>query len=73
MVKEAQSELGKDEEEAMRSPIEFRCHRCGKIFRQSEGDVFREDSIGYFYCHDCQAKFEKEGKPRDRERTFRVR
>jgi transcription elongation factor Elf1 len=73
MVKETQSELSKDEEEAMRYPIEFRCHRCGKVFHQSEGDVFKEDSVGYFYCHDCQRDLEREGKGRDREKVFRVR
>ena len=73
MVKENQSELSEDEEEAMKHPIEFRCHRCGKVFFQSEGDVFRENSVGYFYCHDCQNELEKEGKPRDRSKVSKVR
>ncbi|MGD0057051.1 MAG: hypothetical protein ABSB83_04245 [Methanomassiliicoccales archaeon] len=73
MVKETQFELGKDEEEAMRPPVEFRCHRCEKVFHQSEGDVFKENSVGYFYCHDCQKKLEKEGKGKDRENVFKVR
>lgn len=67
-----ESGLGEDEEEAMRHPTLFRCHRCGKVFRQSEGNVFKEDSTGYFYCHDCQEKLEEEGNPRDREKIFRV-
>ena len=73
MADKTQSDIGEDEKEAMRHPIEFRCHRCGKVFHQSEGDVFKEDSVGYFYCHDCQMALEKERKERDRANIFKVR
>ncbi|MDD1765834.1 MAG: hypothetical protein LUO84_05215 [Methanomassiliicoccales archaeon] len=63
---------GPDEEAAMRSPTKFRCHRCRKVFSQGEGDLFREDSIGYFYCNNCQKQLEEEGHGKDRSKVFKM-
>lgn len=69
---EKQDWLGDDEEDAMKGPTEFRCRRCGKVFYQVEGEFIREDSKGYFYCHQCQSELVKEGKVIDKSKVFRL-
>lgn len=52
--------LTKAEEEAMEKPTDFKCHRCGRIFRRYGVKLIRENSKGHFYCHECLEEMKKE-------------